>query len=303
MSDTKKILVIFYSQSGQLKTILENFVKPFTEQGHEIDQLEIKPTNPYKFPWTSRRFFDAMPESVLGIGCEIQEPVFKFKQYDLVIIGYQPWFLSPSIPALSILKHPKFAEIARNTPLVSIIGARNMWLNAHVRFKEHLGKIGVKYVGNIVFRDRNPNLLSAISIQYWMFSGKKEKFLGMFPKPGISNEDIASAETTGNTVLKHLNHNSLHQLQQDLIRIRAIEVNSTLMFIESRASKLFKVWANFIFGKKNRTFRLKLFKIYLIIALFVISPFVILVYHILIKPFTLKRIRSRMEQHLSVQLN
>ena len=59
----KNILVINYSQTGQLDEILNNFLTPF--KGFEIDWVKIKPKESYPFPWSSEVFFDAMPETVL----------------------------------------------------------------------------------------------------------------------------------------------------------------------------------------------------------------------------------------------
>lgn len=51
----KKVLIIYYSQTGQLKDIISNFVAPFSET-HQVDFLEIK-TDRYKFPLTFNSFF------------------------------------------------------------------------------------------------------------------------------------------------------------------------------------------------------------------------------------------------------
>ncbi len=60
----KQVLVINYSQSGQLDAILEQFLEPF-EGVAEIDRVTIDLAAPFAFPWNTARFFDAMPESVL----------------------------------------------------------------------------------------------------------------------------------------------------------------------------------------------------------------------------------------------
>ena len=63
----KKVLILFYSQSGQLKAIVDKFKQPFLEKGITIELAEIKPVNDYNFPWKdSAHFFDTMPESVLA---------------------------------------------------------------------------------------------------------------------------------------------------------------------------------------------------------------------------------------------
>ena len=180
--ERKKVLVVFYSQTGQLKTIADNFLLSFTDDLAEVEWVEILPRQKFEFPWTGKKFFDAMPESVMETGCEIEKPVFKYKSYDLVIFCYQPWFLSPSIPASAILQDTEFQKILKDTDVVTLIGSRNMWINAQEKIKLRLKFAGARLVGNIVFKDRNPNLISGITIQHWMFSGKKDRLLGIFPK-------------------------------------------------------------------------------------------------------------------------
>jgi hypothetical protein len=70
--------------------------------------------------------------------------------FDLIILGYQPWFLSPSIPMNSFLQS-KYAELLRNHKVLTIIGSRNMWLNAQEKMKERLLELDAQLVGNIVF--------------------------------------------------------------------------------------------------------------------------------------------------------
>lgn len=108
----KKVLVLYYSQTGQLAEIVRNFITPFEQAGVDVEKIHIKPKNDFDFPWSGKGFFEAMPESVLGIPVELEEFKLNEPKYDLVIFGYQPWFLSPSIPASSILLH---ADISRVT--------------------------------------------------------------------------------------------------------------------------------------------------------------------------------------------
>ena len=54
-----------------------------------------------------------------------------------------------------------------------------------------------KLVGNIALVDRNMNHISVITIVHWLMGGKKTKMLGIFPKPGVSDNDIEAASRFG----------------------------------------------------------------------------------------------------------
>lgn len=289
----KNVLVVYYSQSGQLKKIAENFIAPFLEKNMEIEWLQVKPKNDFPFPWSSKEFFNVMPESVLGIPAELLPMEFKRSSHDLIVFAYQPWYLSPSIPATSILHNPELKKRLLNTPVITLVGSRNMWINAQERVKKLLKAAGANLIGNIVLTDKHTNLLSAITIQYWMFTGKKNKLFGIFPKPGISDEDINSVHLFGAKASEHLLNGDLAGLQKKLVEMKAVEVNSNLMFIESRAPKLFSIWASVIIKKNNRYLWLQLFKYYLMFVLFVVSPIVLLINMLFLKPFTGRQIRKK----------
>src|SRR4051794_40390330 len=108
---TKNILVIYYTQSGQLGDILDNFTAPLKQAGHSIDTIRVHPETAYPFPWTGTSFFAQMPDSVLHVPTPLQPFTLDKDAYDLVILGYQAWFLSPSVPVNSILNHPALAPV------------------------------------------------------------------------------------------------------------------------------------------------------------------------------------------------
>jgi len=297
----KKILVVYYSQTGQLEAIANSFTAPFSAAGFSVEKVHITPAKTYQFPWTAKRFFEEMPGSVLGIPEPLLPFHFKETSYDLVIIGWQPWFLSPSIPSNSLLRDPAFKAVIKDTPVIMLTGARNMWLNAMEKIKPLLKQAGAKLVGNVVLTDRNQNFISGITILYWMFSGKKDNFLKIFPKPGVSDKDINDAGRFGETVVKHLELGDFNNLQKALVEQKAVDVKWDLMFIEARAGKLFSIWAKLITKKKNRGPWLVLFKYYLLIALFIVAPVVVGTYGLLFKPFLSKSIQKKKNYYLDLK--
>lgn len=295
----KKVLIVHYSQSGQLTEIVDNFAAGFSAAA--VEKIKVRMQKEFDFPWTSERFFDAMPESVLGIPSALDSFQPKEESYDLIIFAYQPWFLSPSIPATSILANEEFRKRLKDTPIVTIIGARNMWLNSQEKVKKILTDCGAHLVGNIALTDKNNNLVSAVTILHWMLSGRKDSYLGIFPKPGIDDDLISGMDKFGKMVNESLHNNTWESLQKNLVKEGAVEVKSNLMFIEARAGKLFSIWANLIIKKKNRRLWLIFYKYYLFIALFVIAPIVLTVYMLIFKPFLVASIRKRKNYYLGLQ--
>src|SRR6185312_15000710 len=132
----KKVLAIYYTQTGQMRDIIDSFTAPLTEAGAIVEKVQVKLVSDYAFPWTGARFYSVMPDCVQEVPAELQPLNLRETKYDLIIFGYQPWFLWPSIPSNSILNNPEIKSILKDTPVVTISEARNMWLNAYARVRQ-----------------------------------------------------------------------------------------------------------------------------------------------------------------------
>lgn len=299
----KNVLVIHYSQSGQLSEILDNTMLPFSlDEEVKITHYKIEMENEFPFPWGKKAFFDAFPESFLQIPAPIkQHSDVKFEtKYDLIIVGYQVWYLSPSIPINSFLKSDFAKQVFKGTPVITIIGARNMWVKAQEKMKLLLNDLGANLVGNIALVDRNINHISVVTIVHWMFSGEKTKYLGVFPKPGVSADEIKNASKFGNKILEKLKNNDFKQLQPELLKLDAVEIRPFLVEMDKKANKMFKIWSNFIINKqKSREFWLKIFNVYLWTAIWIISP-IVFILHLLKYPFVANKIAKEIAGYKNI---
>jgi hypothetical protein len=270
------ILVLYYSQSGQLRHILENLLQDITNKA-TIDYVAIEPVKPFPWPWNAYAFFDAMPETVERIPAEVKplDTSVKEKNYDLVVLGYQPWFLNPSQPITGFLKG-ETASVLKGKPVVTVVGCRNMWLNGQEQVKQDLQSAGARLVGNIVLADTHTNLVSLLTVIRWSFKGQKEAS-GILPEAGVQAVDIKRSSRFGGIILKHLTGNTLTRLQQELVNTGAVDLDPGLVLLEQRGVKNFRYWAKFIRekggpGDPNRRGRVLLFKRLLLTAIFVLSP-------------------------------
>jgi hypothetical protein len=296
----KKVLAIYYTQSGQMGEIINSFTNPIVEAGAMVERVLIKPVADYAFPWTGNRFFSVMPDCVLSVPTALEPIGLKEKSYDLIILGYQPWFLSPSIPSNSLLNHSDFQAVLKGTLVITISAGRNMWLNAYDRIRQSLKDAGANLVGNIALVDKHPNPISFITIFYWMIKGKKERYLNIFPKPGVSDADIRNTAVFGSIVARHLEMNKWKDLQEELLDQKAVVVKYPLMFIEGKAKFIFAAWAKFIAKRKNKAPWLSAFKYYLFVALFLGAPVLLTLDAIFVKPFSAKRIKAKKQNYLQV---
>ena len=278
----KKILIIYYSQTGQLKQIVDSITTPL-KNNCQLFFEELRPVPAYPFPWNGMPFFQVFPESVKELPCQLE--YFKNdpdEDYDLVILAYQVWYLSPSIPLTSFLQSETSKKIFKGRPVITIIGVRNMWIMAQERVKSRINELGGRLVGNIVLVDPAPNLVSVLTIVRWMMNGKRTPFrwLGKnFPPAGVPEKDIERASSFGNIIKESLTAGNYDHLQEMLVKAGAVKVDPVLMNIEKRGKMMFGVWAKMILKKgayndPARERRLKAFKYYLFNVIYLISPLV-----------------------------
>lgn len=284
----KNVLVIYYSQSGQLESIARNIAKPLLDSENiNVIYHEIQLEKPFPFPWNNDEFFGAFPESFLQIPSALK-PVPKEileTKFDLILLNYQVWYLSPSIPINSFLKSQEAKILLNNVPVITISGSRNMWFMAQEKIKVLLNQNNAILKGNIALVDRVGNLISVITIVEWMFSGVKKKYLGIFPLPGVSEKDINESTKFGNIIRSSFESNNLDDLQNELVKNDAVRVTSYLVLVDKTGNKIFNKWSNFIVSKTDsRKTWIKVFKVYLLIAIWVISP-IVYILHVLSTPF------------------
>lgn len=272
-----RILVISYSQTGQLDRLLDSVLRPIKNKGVHIDHLVVEPIRPYPFPWGRVQFFNEFPESVYGIATPLKPiGIDPSAHYDLIILGYTVWYLNPSIPINSFLKTDEAKALFRNKPVITIIGARNMWVLAQEKVRATIAELGGRVVGNVSLIDHASNLVSIVTVIRWMFYGKKEA-TAVLPRAGISDADIENAAQFGQTIANKLAEGSFDGIGNELRNQGGAHISPSLLVLEKRASKLFGMYAKFILAKGEhdnpaRLGRVNLLSILLPLGAFILSP-------------------------------
>jgi len=273
----KRVLVLYYSQTGQQLSILQSLAAPIIAAGHDVHYEVILPVEKFPFPWSAFQFFNAFPETFQQKPLPLK-PVSDraFEPYDLVVLGYQPWFLTPSRPISSFLQSDEGKRVLANKNVVTILGCRNMWLGAQEKVKQRLLDAKARLKGHIALVDRSDNLISLVTILRWALTGKKDAFL-FFPPAGVSDRDVHEAQKFGVTISQSLDRNEFSSLQADLLKQGAVEVQPSLILLEKRGQKGFSVWSRFIASggtlySTGRKIRVYTFLYVLLPAIFVLSP-------------------------------
>lgn len=272
----KKVLIVSYSQTGQLSEVTSSLSAPLRCKEIEIHHKIIKPKKEYPFPWSFFEFMDCFPESVYLDPCEIEE-IEDSNDYDLVIISYQVWFLSPSIPITSFLKSKFAKEKLKDKPVITVIACRNMWVMAQEKMKSLLSDVNAKLIDNIVLIDQGSSLATFITTPRWMLTGRRNAFWKIFPKAGVDEKEIKNASRFGFAIKEALENNLEKEQRSICSGLKAANVDEKLIKSEQIGTKSFMIWGKLIrkIGKagelKRRPF-IALYTVFLILIIMTVVP-------------------------------
>lgn len=293
----KRVLVVHFSQTGQLAQIVRRVVAPLIGASGEVEVVEeiLRPRTPYPFPWPLLRFFDAMPEAVL-LDPPAIEPLRANGNFDLVVLAYQVWFLSPAGPVTAFLKSDEGKRLLRGRPVVTVIGCRNMWLNAQETVKRLIHDAGGELRDNVVLTDNAPTMATLITTPRWLLTGKRDAFLGM-PPAGISEADIAATERFGHALVQALRADRERSGKPMLAGLGAAKVDPRLIFSERAGTRAFGAWSRIIRlgGRPGSWLRLPLvllFCVYLVAMILAVVPVSLLLQRLL-RPLLARRLESQ----------
>lgn len=238
----KRVLVVSFSQTGQLTGIIRS-VTASLQASFCVDFEELQPVEPYPFPWPLGRFLDVMPESVLMQGpalrplkCATAQP------YDLVILAYTVWYLSPAPPIAAFLDSPEAARLLRGRPVMTLVGCRGMWLMAHQQVRRRLVELGARLLDNAVLTDQG-GWVSLITTPAWMFTGQRDRFLGIFPPAGIAERDIRDAARLGRAIVQGVGEGRLERGESLWKGFGAVKADGRHLMAERVARRIFLFWA------------------------------------------------------------
>ena len=298
----KKILIVQYSQSGQLTDVVNSVTSPLiASETIELHTLTLTPEKPYPFPWPLLQFFNIFPECIY-LDPPALKPldIDKDQKFNLIILAYQVWFLAPSLPVTSFLKNEVGKRLLKNTPVITLIGCRNMWVMAQQAVVKLLKEADARLIDNVVLTDQGSALASFITTPRWVLTGKKNRFWG-FPPAGIAANEIQAAKRFGNAIRDALAENKEKENLPLLSGLGAANVDISLLQSEKAGYRSFLIWGKLLraIGKPSNPLRklvLILYIIFLITLILTVVP-VTMILQKLLRPLFKKKFQELKEHH------
>lgn len=269
----KKILVIQYSQTGQLTDVVASVCRPLQESNDiEVVIETLEPVKPYPYPWTFFQFLDVFPESVYLDPPELKPLTVSAKDdFDLVILAYQVWYLSPSLPITAFLKSHAGKQLLENKPVITVIACRDMWAMAQETVKKMLAEMSARLLDNVVLTDQGSSMASFVTTPHWLLTGKKDAFW-TFPAAGIVDEEIQKASRFGLALLEGLGNDQEKADAPMLTGLKAVTADISLIKSEKIGYRSFRIWGKLIrkVGQSGDPWRKPVLVIYILFLILMI---------------------------------
>ena len=285
-----KILLLFYSQSGEAARAVEVLSRVLSVSDVELVVERIVPTKPYPSPWRSPiDFFGVLSECHLGPLPKLEPVGFaSHDKYDLIILVYQVWFLAPSLPIQSLLNSPS-AEICRDAKVITGSVSRAMWHSASETMKRLLASLRARHIDNISLTHQGPAWATFVAAPRALLTGRKDGLLGVFPPAGLDEAELARLARLATVILnqrERLREPDHHPL---LNGVGATRVKVRSMLPEFLGFYYFRAWAyplRFLkrAGKAFEAVGITIFIVCLAILILVGIPIILLI-HLAISPW------------------
>lgn len=293
----KRILVLSYSQTGQLAEITQSIVAPLQQCPHFSVHIEtLRPVHPYPFPWRFFSFLDAFPESAQMVAPSLHPlSLTGDEDFDLVILPYQVWFLAPSLPITAFLKHPLAKKLLAGKPVVTVIACRNMWMLAQEKMKHLLTACGARLLDNVALVDPSSTMTTLLTTPVWLLSGKRDLLPGL-PPAGIDAASIKAASRFGFALRDALQNDQERGTAPLLTGLNAADSDPSLLFSEKAGTRSFYLWGKLLRavgepGQWHRRPFLLLYVVFLITLILTIVPLSLLIQAVL-RPFLQRKFAS-----------
>ena len=212
-----RILLLYYSYTGQSLKVLEAAAEVFRERGCAVDKAAIEFTDPRYAPRFSRfpmrrvwpDMLSVLPAQRRRATGQIRIPdAARDGDYDLVCIGSPTWWQAASMPMRSFLMTQDARQLLSGTPFAVFTVCRQYWRDNLAEVRELAEKQGGNYVDEIHFTYPGDPLRSVLSLTSYLGSGQyRRKYLGVpIPATNIAPEQLQQAREFAATLADHLSH-------------------------------------------------------------------------------------------------
>jgi menaquinone-dependent protoporphyrinogen IX oxidase len=196
-----RILLLYYSYTGQSLKVLEAAAEVFRERGYDVHKAAIAFTDPRyseqfsRFPmrrvWID--FFSVLPAQTRRATGQIRTPdEVRNGDYDLICLGSPTWWRTVSMPMRSFLKSDEGRRLLDGKSFAVFVVCRRYWRENLKATRKLAEKQGGRYVGEIHFTYLGSQIRSMLSLTSYLATGEyRDRYLGVrIPPTNVRPEQL-----------------------------------------------------------------------------------------------------------------
>ena len=184
-----RVLLLYYSYTGQSLRVLEAAGEVFSARGYEVHKAPIELTDqryserfsrfPMRRVWPD--MLSVLPAQTRRGTGEIRTPdEVRDGDYDLICIGSPTWWSTASMPIRSFLKSDEARRLLAGKPFAVFVVCRKNWRDNLKAVRKLAQWQGGRFVGEIHFGYPGNQLSSMLSLTSYLGSGQyRERYLGL----------------------------------------------------------------------------------------------------------------------------
>lgn len=210
-----RILLLYYSYTGQARKVLEAAGEVFRERGCDVTTAGIEFTDQRyaekfsRFPmhrvWPD--MLSVLPAQIRGETGEIRTPdAVRDQQYDLICIGSPTWWRTASMPIRSFLQSDEAQKLLSDTPFAVFAVCRRYWRENLDAVRALAEKQGGRYLDGMHCAYPGGQVASMLSLTSYLGSGEyRDRYLGVpIPSTNVQPEHLDEARRFAHTLVDRL---------------------------------------------------------------------------------------------------
>lgn len=204
-----RVLIVYYSFSGQTAGLLNHLSIGLRRQGVEVAIEKLRPLNPPRFPLGAvLPTLKMMLTTTFRQRLPIRQPEeAAWSNYSLIILAGPTWSYNPSGPILDLID--RFgSRLFRGQDVLPLISCRGYWRLHWLGLRHLLHNCGAEVPNRIIFSHPAPEPWRTIGV-FLKIAGKapeRSKLIGRYYKRfGHSKEQLLEAERLGTLIGTALN--------------------------------------------------------------------------------------------------
>jgi menaquinone-dependent protoporphyrinogen IX oxidase len=210
-----RVLLLYYTYTGQSLRVLEAAGEVFRERGCEVQNAAIQFTDqryaerfsrfPMRRVWPD--MLSVLPAQKRGATGDIRTPdTVRNGDYDLICIGSPSWWQTVSMPMRSFLRSDEARKLLADKSFAVFVVCRQYWKENLTAVRELAEQQGGRYVDEIHFTYPGDPLRSMLSLTSYLGSGEyRDRYLGVrIPSTNVQPEQLEQTRKFAATLADRL---------------------------------------------------------------------------------------------------